>query len=234
MIKNLSLAKRKEGMSPDEFQRHWREVHGALARKTPGLRHYIQSPVLLEMYESETQPEYDGIAELWWDSVDAFTEARQTPEWQAAVADSPNFLGKGSVTILVKEVPIVDDLPSARDRQGMVKYISYFSRKEGMSVEDFQAYWRDKHPPLALANPGVRRYIQNHVLPETYESNTQPAYDGVTVIWLDDMDAYRAGLGRPRPPRSPDDPPPPEGAIAYFLKGPRVGVILTKEIVIVD
>jgi uncharacterized protein (TIGR02118 family) len=234
VIKNLSLAKRKEGMSPEGFQEHWRVVHGALASKTPGLRRYIQSPVLLETYKNETQPEYDGIAELWWDSVEAFRQAQQTPQWQAAVADSPNFLGKGSVTILTEEVPIVDALPSAREREGMVKYISYFSRKEGMSVEDFQTYWRDKHPPLALANPGIRRYVQNHVLPDQYQSGAEPPYDGVTVIWLDDMDAYRAGLGRPRRPRSPDGPPPPEGAVVYFLKDARVGVILTREIIIVD
>jgi uncharacterized protein (TIGR02118 family) len=234
VIKYLTLAKRREGMSPEDYQTHWREVHGALARKTPGLRRYIQSPVLLETYDSASPPEYDGIAELWWDSVEAFHEARQSAEWQAAVKDSPNFLGTGSVSLYTTEVPVVNALPSPSDRSGMVKYISYFSRKEDMSVEDFQSYWHDKHGPIATRIHGVRHYVQNHVLPYQYESDTQPAYDGVTIIWLDDMDAYRQGLGRPRQPRNPDDPPPPEGSVVYFLKDSRVGVILTKEIVIVD
>ena len=133
MIKYLSLAKRKAGMSVEDFQTHWREIHGPLAARTPGLRRYIQSPVLPEMYDSATPPEYDGIAETWWDSVQAVQQARETPEWRAAGADASNFIGKGSVHLYIKEVPVVDDLPSVKDREGMVKYVSYVTPTEAKS-----------------------------------------------------------------------------------------------------
>ena len=35
-----------------------------------------------------------------------------------------------------------------------------------MTVEQFQTYWCGTHAPIAGAIPGVRRYVQCHVLPE--------------------------------------------------------------------
>jgi EthD domain len=46
MLKVISLMKRKEGMSLEEF-RHWAfEEHPALGMKLPGIRHYRMSVVL--------------------------------------------------------------------------------------------------------------------------------------------------------------------------------------------
>jgi len=56
-----------------------------------------------------------------------------------------------------------------------------FSRKRqtSMSVAEFQDYWRNRHAPLVpRKTPHLLRYVQCHVLPETYESDTPPAYDG--------------------------------------------------------
>ena len=35
MIKLVSMLKRKEGLTPEEFHRHWREVHGPLIGGMP-------------------------------------------------------------------------------------------------------------------------------------------------------------------------------------------------------
>ena len=103
-----------------------------------------------------------------------------------------------------------------------------------MSVEAFQTYWRDKHPALTLANPGVRRNAQNHVLPKQYQGDTQPAYDGLAMLWFDDLEVYRQRVARQRPPRTPNDPPRPEGDVSYFPRDGRLGVILTHEMIIAD
>ena len=42
MIKSLSLLVRKDGMTHEEFMKHWVEIHGPLALKVPGLRRYVQ------------------------------------------------------------------------------------------------------------------------------------------------------------------------------------------------
>ena len=44
MIKTISLAYRKEGMTHEEYNKHWLEIHGPLAAKMiPNLRKYVQN-----------------------------------------------------------------------------------------------------------------------------------------------------------------------------------------------
>ena len=79
----------------------------------------------------------------------------------------------------------------------MVKLIYCISKKPDMTVEDFQAYWRDVHAPIAGAIPGLRRYVQCHVVPETYGAQNKPAYDGAAELWFDDLDAMRTAMRTP-------------------------------------
>ena len=46
----------------------------------------------------------------------------------------------------------------------MIKVITWFRRKPGMSVDEFQSYWRNEHPKAVLQLPGLRKYVQNHVV----------------------------------------------------------------------
>jgi uncharacterized protein (TIGR02118 family) len=48
----------------------------------------------------------------------------------------------------------------------MVKSISLLTRKDGMTHEQFMKHWVQVHAPLAHAVPGVRRYVQSHILEE--------------------------------------------------------------------
>ena len=48
MIKMVSLLVRKDGMTHEQFMKHWVEVHGPLALKVPGLRRYVQSHIAEE------------------------------------------------------------------------------------------------------------------------------------------------------------------------------------------
>lgn len=79
----------------------------------------------------------------------------------------------------------------------MVKLIYCISKKPDMTVEAFQAYWRNVHAPIAGAIPGLRRYVQCHVVPDTYGGERQPAYDGAAELWFDDLDAMRIAMRTP-------------------------------------
>ena len=76
----------------------------------------------------------------------------------------------------------------------MIKAITCIKRKSGMSVEDFQAYWRNEHAEVVKGLPNMRRYIQSHALPGGYRKGELP-YDGIAEIWVDDVDALRAMAG---------------------------------------
>jgi len=69
MIKRLTLIYRKDGMTVEQFRAHWRDVHGPIAARTAGLRRYVQHHVVDTRSPSNVlRP--DGIAELWFDSVE--------------------------------------------------------------------------------------------------------------------------------------------------------------------
>ncbi|MEM7543018.1 MAG: EthD domain-containing protein [Pseudomonadota bacterium] len=78
----------------------------------------------------------------------------------------------------------------------MIKVLSMFRRKPGMSVDDFQAYWLGPHAESASRLPGVKRYVQNHTLLSAYKK-LEPIYDGLAELWFEDSAALKALVGTP-------------------------------------
>jgi uncharacterized protein (TIGR02118 family) len=109
VIKSISLLTRKEGMTHEQFVRHWYDVHAPLARAVPGLRRYVQSHILEERKRPDipsTDVTVDGIAELWYDDRDAMGRAVATPQAKALFDDGALFIGRIK-TYTVEEKVIV-------------------------------------------------------------------------------------------------------------------------------
>ncbi len=95
----------RKDMPREEALRYWREVHGPIAAKIPGLRKYVQSHATVA---PQGDLQFDGIAELWFDSAQAFQAAAASAEWQATIADVPNFaLLEKTPAAFAQEIPIV-------------------------------------------------------------------------------------------------------------------------------
>lgn len=109
----------------------------------------------------------------------------------------------------------------------MVKLIYCISRKPDMTVEQFQSYWRGTHAPIAAAIPGLRRYVQCHVVPETYGTNTQPGFDGAAELWFDSLDAMRRAMRSPEVAAALEDE-------KNFIDHSRVASFVTVEKPIVE
>ena len=110
MIKRISLLSRRPELSHEEFARHWLDVHGPLARHVPGIRRYVQSHIQSESVRADiaaTEVEIDGIAELWYDSLEAMERSSATPEARTLYADGALFIGKIK-TYVVDEKAIVE------------------------------------------------------------------------------------------------------------------------------
>jgi uncharacterized protein (TIGR02118 family) len=76
------------------------------------------------------------------------------------------------------------------------------TRKAGLSHEDFVRHWLEVHAPLAHAVPGVRRYVQSHIVEERTRPDipsTDVEIDGIAELWYDDRAAMNAPTHRPRP-----------------------------------
>ncbi len=108
----------------------------------------------------------------------------------------------------------------------MVKALSFFKRKSGMSVDAFQAYWRTSHPEVVVKLPGIRRYVQSHTLLSGYRKG-EPIHDGIAEIWFDDTRAMRALAGTAAYAAVQADE-------AKFIERSTMGLIITEEHVIKD
>jgi uncharacterized protein (TIGR02118 family) len=53
------------------------------------------------------QPNYDGLAELWFDDAKALLAARQSPEWKASSEDEANFIDQGKAAYFVSEEHVI-------------------------------------------------------------------------------------------------------------------------------
>ncbi len=98
MIKLVFCARRLPRLTRAEFPRYWRETHGPLVRSHAavlGIRRYVQlhtveTPANDALRASRGGPEpFDGIAELWWDSLADLQAGPATPEGRRASQQPP-------------------------------------------------------------------------------------------------------------------------------------------------
>lgn len=188
MIKVCELVRRRPGMTVEEFQSYWRDVHGPIVSALPGLRRYVQSHPLLGGYRNG-ELAYDGVAELSFDDKEALRAIATTDAFAAAKADEPNFIDPASLVELV-----VDDVEIKGGSVGpdAIKSIGLVRLRRDLDPADVHRYWQEVHGPLAVPIPQLRRYVQSHVRPGAYRDGARPLWDGLALTWFDSLDAMRA------------------------------------------
>lgn len=106
MVKIIFCLRRRPELSIEEFHRYWRDVHAPLVKsvaETLRIRHYAQSYTFCDDRTEKTITarsmdliSFDGVAELWWDSMDDVLAAGDTKEGRDAgrrlAADERNFI----------------------------------------------------------------------------------------------------------------------------------------------
>ena len=193
MIKVLTWFRRRPDLARDAFLSHWREHHPEVVLALPGLRRYIQNPTTESGYR-KGEPFCDGVAETWWDDLDALRAQRGTEAMAAVAADEDRFIDPASRGHLVtREAVILDGTPGPTPS----KQFSWIRPRPDLTIEEAQRYWRDEHGPLAARIPGVVRYVQCHALPELYGRGRDPSHMGIPIVWLTDLEAARAAAASP-------------------------------------
>jgi uncharacterized protein (TIGR02118 family) len=94
-VKLIFVARRRPELTADEFQEYWANNHAALVKELQGvtrIQKYIQShtldtPANAGFSEArgipvETPP--DGVAEVWWDSMEDFEAGFSGPQGEEA------------------------------------------------------------------------------------------------------------------------------------------------------
>lgn len=106
MIKLVYCISRKTGLSEQEFVDYWKNVHGAIGARIPGLRRLVQSRAI-RIAGDQRAPSYDGMAELWFDDAETLLKARQSQEWKASTEDEVNFIDHSKTAYFVSEEHVV-------------------------------------------------------------------------------------------------------------------------------
>jgi uncharacterized protein (TIGR02118 family) len=96
VIKLVFCLRRRADLNREAFQRYWRETHAPLVAERAEvlqIRRYVQVHSLAAEAQVATRAsrdapeEFDGVAELWWDSWDALAANAGNPEAQRASAE---------------------------------------------------------------------------------------------------------------------------------------------------
>jgi len=116
VIKLVFAIRRREDMPPEEFHRYWLEEHGPLARglvEPLGARRYVQSHTIAPEMNAQlaatrdTAEAFDGLAELWWDSLEDLVSAFTSDEGQEAgrllIEDEARFIDFGRSSLFLAE-----------------------------------------------------------------------------------------------------------------------------------
>lgn len=108
MIKLVYCITKKAGLTDEEFFDYWKNVHGPIAARIPYVRKLVQSH-RIAVAGDKRQPDYDGMAELWFDCAADLLAARKSPEWKASGEDESNFIDHSKVAYFVSEEHTIVD-----------------------------------------------------------------------------------------------------------------------------
>ena len=117
MIKFIMCLRRHPNMTREQFQDYWKNKHGPFFMKHASdmrAKKYVQSltvntPLNEGLRSSRGMlPEYDGVAEVWFESEEDLIEAMSSPEGQklsvALLEDEGRFIDHSqSSAFIVKE-----------------------------------------------------------------------------------------------------------------------------------
>ena len=118
MIKFVMCITRHPDMTREEFKDYWMNSHGPFFMKNAdkmGAKKYIQSQTIDSPLNEGIKasrsilPEFDGVAEVWFESEEALIEGMSSPEGQKLGAllleDEKNFIDHSrSSAFIVNEV----------------------------------------------------------------------------------------------------------------------------------
>src|SRR5262245_31709441 len=102
VVKLVYCITKKPELSYEAFFHYWKEIHGHIGAKIPGLRKLVQSHTLAVTHEVR-KPDFDGMAESWFDDMEALLAARKTIEWQLSSDDEINFIDPGKIAFFITQ-----------------------------------------------------------------------------------------------------------------------------------
>jgi uncharacterized protein (TIGR02118 family) len=208
MYKVVWLAKFPPGSDRAEMSAYWTEQHGPRFMKVPGVERYVQNHVVAPIADDgmgDAEVGFDGYSCASFTSRAAFEEAMTSNPWMETVEDGANVFDMdwlwGKSAALNEHVMRGEPshLPYEKGA-GQFKVVWFCQFNDERAKPDQYDYWRNHHGPLALREPLMLRYTQNHVragLGAVGESDDPVDFDGFSESWFADQASFEAAMVTP-------------------------------------
>jgi len=195
----MGLLQKRADIDFQEFRARWRNGHGPIASKLPGLRRYHQNAVTDRQQRGVTYArdglDFDGFSELWFDDAPsmqaAFANEKQVNE---LAEDEGRFIGELKLISAIQHVviPTPSDMP-------LIKRMTTLKRRPDVSAEKFQEEWFDVHSVLVKRLPQVKGYTQNLIFDRSHGRRKPATYnelpiDGIVELWFTDTNSLNEGF----------------------------------------
>ena len=192
MIKVLALIPQREDISREEFHSHWLSPHGELACGIDTLRGYVQCHRVRPDVSGIAAADYEGIAEVWFDDVEAAAAMGEHPVYVEHVhPDEPNFIDTDRLAFVFADEHVVRHGAEIRKETPVVKAQLLLRRAPGSSREEFDAALGEADEAAAAAFPGAIRIVRTEARAESYAEGEPPA-DGFIEAWWSDRPGFEA------------------------------------------
>ncbi len=255
MLRLTFLLRRRPELSLTDFQDYWKTSHGPLMAgfaSDLGVLRYVQAHTIADEDHSrlpgrrgQMEAPYDGVAEVWWESKQAFLAATSSPAGRTAgkalIDDERTFIDLASSPIWANyEYPQVNPTPEnlvATERSTVVKLYFPLRHRGELSFEEAQLYWRTHHGPVIRRQAdgaGILRYVQVHQAELEIGAQLRAArgtevepYLGHAEVWFDRAGTAATPERRAASQRAYEDE-------ANFIDFARSTMWLAKEHVFID
>ena len=197
MIHQLIFAHPKPGMSEEQFQRYWLDVHAVqYASKIPQIRKYLID-TRVPVGPQADRPLWSGVAEIWLANEQEQLASLQTDEFlNGARLDEPRWAAFWRTVVLDTDAHEVVPGPPRTREEGGVKLIRLMKRREGLPLAEFRERSLGKYADLVSETPGLYRYLQGHTRDGFYGVG-EAVLDAAHQLWFPDTATLTAALESP-------------------------------------
>ena len=108
----------------------------------------------------------------------------------------------------------------------MINAITIIKKKQGLTYEKFQNYWKNEHAEIVIRSPLVGTYVQSHPIYND-KLTFEDTIDGIAEIWFDDTNAMRSLAATKEYKDIQDDE-------KVFIDGSAVRLIIAEDIITVE
>jgi len=204
MYKVVWIARFKPGMNADDARKHWREVHGPLGAKIPGVERYVQNHAVAALDAvavSDAKTDFDGYSCCWYADRETFEGSLKTPEWRALGVDSPNLFddARWDGWSAALDARTIIDGPEGPFKTAWIMRFTADIRAVPEATRRAHESWIDTHGnDFGVQVPGISRYVQNHVAVAIDQNGENPdlplEFDGFSECWFKDEAAFERAM----------------------------------------